>query len=219
MSINPYETPSTDAAVADNFEPPETPTRPLGITILALLHGFGSLALAALFVFGLYASRNEEWFAQRGLTFASFLILGTIAFALGLASGVGMWIGANWGWWLATWYWFFMAIGSGVTLPISLVRLRSLGIEFAVVAVVKNVLGLCFQVLLVVYFFRRNVLRFFGLESFGKLKALGILIAVSLFIFIWISSIVAYQVIKQRREMRESRTSQREAILNLPRFD
>src|SRR6187399_1448753 len=139
MSINPYQPPTLDALRADELLSSEMPMRPIGISILAVLHGLGSLLLAGLLIFLFFADAegNARFSAQKGFPLILFFLLFSIAISLGLASAVGMWIGASWGWWLATWYWFFMAVGNGVSLPISLARLNSIGGDAAVIAVTR----------------------------------------------------------------------------------
>ncbi|MUT68592.1 hypothetical protein [Paenibacillus sp. NEAU-GSW1] len=91
--------------------------RPFSVTLLAILLilGGGSLVVVQLITF----ASLSKFLAELG--FSGVLIQVAIAFLglLGIASGIGTFLGKKWGWWLAVFY-FAYAISRNLTAIISI---------------------------------------------------------------------------------------------------
>lgn len=92
--------------------------RPVGITILALLYFVGGLGLLALQV--VFHRQLAEGLGSIGATaVVAFLGIFFLA-AIGIAAGIGMWLGKSWGWWLGAFYLTYSvarSISALITLP------------------------------------------------------------------------------------------------------
>jgi len=177
MEVNPYDPPTTDALATD---PDIPPSRPLGISILAVLHGLGGILLGTLLIVIANATDNEQYFDQTGLPYAWFAVISTLFVLLALASSVGMWRGAKWAWWLAALYYFSMLFGNICQLLLMVpLKARVLDYEAILVLAVRQGGAALINFGLLQYLFKDNVLRFFGLRQLRKLRALGILFGVT----------------------------------------
>jgi hypothetical protein len=101
----------------ESFQEFQIKERPLGISILATLKLLESLVLLALRIFfpGALSSGMES------IGISSPYVMTTISFlgVLGLATGIGMWRGKKWGWWLgALCLSCAVAIDTGVLLTV-----------------------------------------------------------------------------------------------------
>lgn len=154
--------------------------KPRGVRILAALHILGgALTLPLLLTFGQGLGQAVGIIgASPILVFVSLGFLGLLA----LASGIGMWTGKRWGWWLAVFYYVYGALGNAntiLTLPGILDQLgtpaQGAGFYYA------RELGQAFlSILLILYLYRRNVRGYFGLGSFSIMKSGAVLIGSSL---------------------------------------
>ena len=161
--------------------------RPVGVSILSALHIVGGVLLLGLQVFML--AKLDE--VSKGLSDAgippALLIMGMLLLAgIALASGIGMWLGTRWGWWCATFYYVYsIARHANAFLTVSAFAedlegsSRGPGYYYA-----KFGGRVLFHFLLLLYFFKSNVLQYFGMEHVRKIKAVGILIAITFLIFI-----------------------------------
>jgi hypothetical protein len=142
------------------------------VGILAVLHvigGVGTLVLAVGFGRPL-GEIGSSLGAPPLLTQLSIVFLG----ALGLASGVGMWRGAAWGWWLAGFYYLYaiyrnanaLFLISGMAEQLA-GEARGPGYYY-----VKHVGRIITHSLVLFYLFRENVLAYFGLGQIEKGRAL-----------------------------------------------
>jgi hypothetical protein len=113
------------------------------------------------------------------------LLVLSVAFLaiLYLVSGIGMWRGTRWGWWLGAFSYsyavaraasglLFVSGFSGGLEGLTDADYRKLGIKFSGRIVVSSLLFL--------YFFKSTVLAFFGLETLSKAKATAALIGTTL---------------------------------------
>ena len=187
MSENPYESPASiviDTTVQrPNRLPHRPPSRPIGVSILSVLHflgGFLLLAAQALMLANLEAV--EESLQIIGIP-PVLLILGVMFLTvLVFASAVGMWMGTKWGWWLAAFYYMYSIFRNATALYTVLSMADQLegahrgpGYYFA-----KHSIRIIIHFLLFLYFFKGNVLDFFGLEDIEKGKAVTIIVGICL---------------------------------------
>jgi hypothetical protein len=105
---------------------------------------------------------------------------------LGVSSGIGMWVGRKWGWWLGSFYYVYsVARNASALLTISALEDElaggTRGPEYYYVKYGGRVVV---HFLILLYFFRGNVLRYFALENLPKWKAVSTLIAVCAAIFV-----------------------------------
>jgi hypothetical protein len=199
MDTNPYDSPVLDAFDDSSPDRNLPPTRPLGVTLLAILHGLAGLAFGALLVVLLANARqNLEWFDEKGFPLAWFAAFFALFVLLALASSIGMWRGARWSWWLATFYYFFMLFSDICQLLLMTpLKVAAEDYQGAMVMVIRQSVGalICFSLLR--YLFKANVLRFFGLSSLRKLRALGILFAVTLILLFALMALVVVNLIRR----------------------
>lgn len=155
----------------------EREDRPLGVALLSVLHFISGILIGVLAIWGLTMLREPrvaEGIAKFGIpipllaTAIGFLVL------LGVLSGVGMWKGTRWGWYLGSFYYVYSFV-------------RNLNAFFAVDDLfamfgeegpppvgrgpeyyyLKFSLRAFFCLLLYFYFFKGNVREYFG---FGQMK-------------------------------------------------
>lgn len=152
---------------------PAAGTRPTLVGILAVLHVIGGAGTLVLVVgFGRqFGEVGSSLGASPLLTQLSMLFLG----ALGLASGVGMWRGAAWGWWLAGFYYLYalfrnanaLLLVSGMAEQLA-GEARGPGYYY-----VRHVGRIVTHSLVLFYLFRERVLAYFGLAQIEKGRALA----------------------------------------------
>lgn len=99
------------------------------------------------------------------------LISWIFTIGLGLATGVGMWLGRPWGWWLATYYFLWKAL-NGLTGV-----LGSLSSEPSMSVLRQYGWDVFFGTVLVIYLCRENSREYFGVGEQAKWKPLLILFA------------------------------------------
>jgi hypothetical protein len=106
------------------------------------------------------------------------LIMGVMFLAvLAIASGVGMWRGAKWGWWLASFSYVYSIFRNGSALLTVVAMADELegGARGPEYYFVKHTVRIIVHFLLFLYFFKKNVLDFFGLQTLNKSQAISIL--------------------------------------------
>ena len=160
--------------------------RPIGVSILAVLHLIGGvLLLYAQVVLFANFDRVSESLDTVGIP-PTLLVFGLVLLAgITFASGIGMWLGTRWGWWCAAFYYIY-----GVARNANAYRLvsdladgleagsHSAGYYFA-----KFGARVVIYFLLTLYFFKSNVLAYFGLSDMHKATAIGILVSLTAAIF------------------------------------
>jgi hypothetical protein len=180
VTQNPYQPPTTLAPTPTEDRQGPHGLRPLGIWLLSGLHlivglvfltlGIGLLIAAAAGVHDATGPIQFDWIVTLGLTALA---------AYAIASGVGLWRGSRWGWWLSAFYYVaatinFAGEGTGMVWRVSQVEQEIL--PFIVPAIL---LRMVVHVLLVLYLFKRSVRDFFGLQSLSMVKAIAILTAIT----------------------------------------
>lgn len=157
--------------------------RPVGIAILAWLHIIGG-ALGALAI-GVPLLRNtpeaREALSQNGMV--PFLLLTALVFLCVLAclSGIGLWLGRWWGWFLGAFYHAYGVVRNVCALVMIPYLLGSLRPEELAQAgyglgfyCCKHAARIIVHTLIYLYFFKADVRRHFGLSPKGRwLPALG----------------------------------------------
>lgn len=192
MTDNPYESPSSMTTELPVEPRRGTTPRPGGISILAVLHFIGGILLFGT-QFLLFANLQamEESLHAIGIP-PVLLIIGVMFLAvLAIASGVGMWMGAKWGWWLASFYYVYSIFREGSALPTVVAMANQLegGSRGPEYYIIKHGVRIIVHFLLFLYFFKGNVLEFFGLETLSKPKAIGVLVGICIAITAAISAI------------------------------
>lgn len=160
--------------------------RPAGVSILAVLHLIGGvLLLGAQVLLLANFDRLQEGMYAVGIP-PVLLVFGVMLLAgIALASGIGMWLGTRWGWWCATFYYVYsIARNANAFLMVSDLSdaleggTRGPGYYYA-----KFGGRVVVHFLLLLYFFKSNVVAYFGMDDVHKGKAVGILIAVTAAVF------------------------------------
>jgi len=160
--------------------------RPIGVTILAVLHVVGGVILLGAQVLLLAnldrvsASMSSVGIPPALLVFGVMLLAG-----IALASGVGMWLGTPWGWWCATFYYVYsIARNANALLMVSdFAEELEAGSRGAGYYYVKFGVRVIVHALILLYFFKSNVVEYFGVTDVHKGKALGKLIGVTAAVF------------------------------------
>ena len=194
----------TDIEYEDDHSPrSHIAVRPIGVWILAILFVLGGVMIAAVSFLALSPAANVErvyraFHLTPEIIFAGAFLAGVVVFA----TGVGMFVGWRWGWWLATLYFVWTAFRSSafvINLMLSpdltdvIGESTTRGMQYYLV---KYGMRVPVNFLLTVYMFRENVLGFFGLSQLAKLKAVVILAGVSLAMVV-IPSVIANFILQQ----------------------
>lgn len=187
LNDNPYASPVSITIEPTPDSDHETVTRPVGVSILAVLHLVGGvLLLGAQFM--LIANMQEMDESLRFAGIPPMLLIGGVMFLaiLTIASGVGMRMGTKWGWWLAAFYYTYSVFRNGSALMTIISVADQLegadrGPEYYMI---KHGVRLIISLLLLMYFFKGNVLDFFGLARINKIKAIAILVGICVAIVI-----------------------------------
>jgi hypothetical protein len=131
-----------------------------------LLAGLLFLSLLLLFIVRVRTLGFDEGPMASMLLFVSYLF--AIMAALGLSSSIGLWRGAQWGWWIAAFYYVWAILGVTADLAIAVTITRLDGSPLAaslVVAWLVKLAQLVILALILAYLWKRNVRLFYRLES------------------------------------------------------
>lgn len=192
MSENPYDAPLTIDVQTRVSKEKRPNHRPLGVSILAVLHLLGG-ALLFVVQFLLFANLGAVEQALDSIGMPPLLLVVGVIFLslLTLASGVGMWMGRRWGWWLAAFYYVYSVFRNATAIvTIMMVADQFAGARRGVdYYLIKHGGRIIVHALLFLYFFKGNVLEFFDLESLNKPKAIGILVGICLAITAFTSAL------------------------------
>lgn len=180
---NPYDSPTSITSQA-SVEPHRRPThRPLGVSILAVLHFFGGIVLFGS-QFYLFANLQsmEQSLRSIGVSPVLLVVSATFLAVLAIASGVGMWVGAKWGWWCALFYYVYSIIRNSSALLAVVAMADELegGTRGPEYYMIRHGGRIIVSALLFLYFFKGNVLAFFDLETLSKPKAIGIVVGMGI---------------------------------------
>ena len=150
-------------------------SRPLGVSLLAALYFLGSVFLLGIAVLGAgsMASATEE-LGVSGLQLA--IGIGFLG-ALGIAAGVGMWMGKRWGWWLGAFYLFYSIARNANALLTLPALVEQIGPPEGGVAKYQFRYGgrIVFAALFLLYFFKANVVAWFGVDTMPAWKRVALL--------------------------------------------
>lgn len=171
------------------------PTRPVGVSLLAVLHIVGGVGLAVVLLIGLAylgntsQSRNRDGLLQvlnsNGISPA--LLLFGILFLLGiaLASGIGLMLGSRWGWRVAIFYYTYsisrnlnaLVFFAGATEALQNSS-RGPAYYFA-----KHFARVAISILVLCYLMKPKVCDYFGVNESQKGRMIGILIGTGITVF------------------------------------
>ncbi len=183
--------------------------RPIGVSILAILHLAGGVIGESVFIYRLDLDMDIPIF---GLSPA--LILGVIIlfFSLVAVSGIGLWKGKKWGWYIAGLFYLYGILRNGLSLII--VPLIPLLMETVPVTDIIDMSrgpvyyysrhGISFAVyfLIYIYLFKNNVREFFSLATQKKWKLvfieLGMISAIGVIFIGFIASIFVVPMLMHR---------------------
>lgn len=174
MDDNPYRTEAvgaSDVAAVNSLER----RRPVGIVLVALVHLVNGVFIAgqrAYMLVNVY-STSEGPVTMSG-PFKAMLFGEVTITVVAIASAVGLYIGAKWGWWLGAFHWTWR-ISREVLLPLVATVLAGLSSEFvngAHIDIFRTISPLVIQGLLLLYFFHGSVLSYFGLTAIWKMWAI-----------------------------------------------
>ncbi|WP_187768128.1 hypothetical protein [Paenibacillus sp. PL91] len=157
--------------------------RPIGVSILAILMAISGVGLLIIQLLA-FSVLNE---ASPLVGVTNTFIQAAIGFLglLGLAGGVGMWLGKKWGWWLAMFY-FAYAItrNANAWLSINHISDQYGALEQNLTSYyIKYGIRILWNVLLLYFMCRENVMSFFNTTETKKWKALLIVFVICLAIF------------------------------------
>lgn len=157
------------------------PNRPLGVSILSILHFIGGVGLLLLIPLMLSQFDGLKQEGQGAGISAFANLLGTAFIAvLSLATGVGLWKGTRWGWWVGAFYYAY-AIARNLS---ALIMTSDMADEFAderrgiAYYLVKHSVRIAIHFLILLYFFKGNVREYFGVSDVSKREALIKLISI-----------------------------------------
>jgi hypothetical protein len=179
MSNNPYSAPAPlpDEPIAERVE-----SRPLGITILAVLHATGAVLFTVLLIF-LIMQLDTLGF-DNVLTWFT-LILGPLLAIVAIAVPIGLWQGKKWAWWLATYYYVQFAAG-GVfvigTVVIATIFLDRPITDHSIELLIKHGSNIAIFSLFSGYMLKRKVRRFFRFQRLTPVRAILVCLAATLIV-------------------------------------
>lgn len=165
--------------------------RPFGVKIIAILMLLGGIILLITQISAFkILSEASSLLGVSSLFFqAAFGFLGL----LGVAGGVGMWVGQKWGWWLAIFY-FTYSLTRNLNMLVSIPGImEQYGASSNVAGhYIKYGLRVLWDILLLNYMCRESITSFFKTTETNKLNALLTVfgICVGIFVIGWLLSIL-----------------------------
>jgi len=185
LTSNPYQSPPT---FPDEQVIGQPTSRPIGISILAVLHVLGGL------LFGALAAFLITQLDQTGTIIGwMVLIVGPPLTILAIATGVGLWRGQKWAWWVATLYYFQFVVGGVfilVTIVIMCLVLQGPLTERRQELLIQHVGRILIFAPLTWYMMKRSSFAFFGFQRLTRLRALSILGAIILVLGVFVVLLV-----------------------------
>jgi hypothetical protein len=185
MPENPYAPPLGNAPDDDSrglTSRAAKQQRPPGVSLLSVLMLVGGVAMFLILLQQMATLESGSLANAMGmilpvwLLLINFLLLAAVA----TAAGVGMWKGAKWGWQLGAFYILYAVFGniSSLVTVIILYDQFEATERGAAYYLIKHGTRVLIRVLVFMYFFKGNVLHYFGLENIAVPKAVGMLVAV-----------------------------------------
>ncbi len=154
-------------------------TKPLGITLLTILHVIGSIAIVPVFLM-LFSKKGEMAVGLEGLPFTTTdIFAGLLLVAvLTVGSALGMYLGRQWGWWLASYYYVHSAVQKTFAFVTTFQMANQLGASEAEIQTlaVKTFPRVIVKLLILFYLFRPQVWEYFEIAKIRKWVALGLLV-------------------------------------------
>ncbi len=158
----------------------EVRERPRGISIISVFHIASGVfsAIVAIYLVAQFGKNQEvqQNIAMLDLPPALFVITAIFISSLAIGSGIGMWKGKKWGWYLGSFYHLCIVARNAnafATIAILLTFLlpedlagMSRGLSFDYIKPVRVIV----HVLLYIYFFEGNVRNFFSIDGQRKWK-------------------------------------------------
>ncbi len=149
--------------------------RPIGITLLSVLHFASGILFGMLAICGAAMVREPqvaEAIAKIGIPIPLLAASLGVLTLLGILSGVGMWKGARWGWYLGSFYYMYSIIRN-LNALLAVDNLFAMFAEEGLPSpgrgpsyyYLKFSLRALFSLLLYLYFFKGNVRDYFGLRQ------------------------------------------------------
>jgi hypothetical protein len=216
LDTNPYSSPAIVPSGDDTNQQQTERRRPLGIWLLSgwyiFLGGFLLLFLGILVFWEEGDSR-----APSKLPVSDAVLIGGAAVMIALiwATAIYLWRGAKWAWWLIAFYCFSTALGSFLALPTPFLKHERGEIEL-VAELIKHSSRAVISTLFVLYFFKRNVLQFFGLGTLNKRSAVAKLFGASVCLILTIALVtgaVFYTQVRRQRDVRVRRQGDPEHVI------
>lgn len=179
MPENPYQSPLAPGLDVSDEPQPERGRRPIGIWILSGLHVLLGLLFVSAVCFLVWQAIVDVDF-RPGPPLSLMVVLIGIFGALSLGSGIGMWLGAKWGWWLGSFVYVWAAVGSAVQIPLYVWNFGAQAITDNPRLLQERAITLVISSLIALYFFKSSVRDFFGLRSLRMGFALLLLAVISI---------------------------------------
>lgn len=175
--------------------------RPVGVSILAGLHVAGGVLGVIFTVFmALKVYKNPEYLENISmLGIPPLLIFFAVLFICVLAflSGVGMWIGRKWGWFLGSFYYIYSVfISTNALVTINIMTNSLSPEELAEMSrspsyyYTKHIMKIIIHSLLYLYFFKTNVIAFFDMLEYKKWKSVVIQLGICIVIAVIVNLVI-----------------------------
>jgi hypothetical protein len=180
MNLNPYQAPVVSApTLADEqFLADASYRRPLGVLILSGLHLLVGLLFLLMFVLVAWLVFGGRP-TSRGLPIWVVLSLFAFIILLALATGVGLWRGSRWGWWLTAFFYVWAAL-SAVPEVVFLWWRFEWNIELLALVLPQKLILFAIHVAILLYLFKGTVRGFCKVKSVPVLTALTVLSVIAL---------------------------------------
>ena len=161
-----------------------TRKRPLGVSILAVLEVISAISLVAMQV-AWGDTLSTVSVETTGSAFAGYYSMAVYAIS-GMIAGVGMWLGKRWGWWAGTFGLMLGVLRNAKTLLAipGIVQQYGLTLDESLSAYFKYGSRVVVQPLWFLYYFKGNVLGYFGLKDLSKAKTMALLVFGVLLVFV-----------------------------------
>jgi len=167
---SPYDAPSTVSSISDELR------RPIGVTILSFLTGvLGLVLLAAFVVLIMNRHENNEWALKRGTAPSLFWLLTGLSVLMAFVASIGMWRGTKWGWWISCCgLVFFLIQNLGLAVTANLSDGAPSVTTFASVDSLKYVVRAIVFAIVLAYWLRTSVRKYFHVEKTSRIKAVAL---------------------------------------------
>lgn len=160
----------------------EEKKRPLGISILAVLHIIYAIFITFLLVQLAMKLEDQQFLDMLGPPPIVFIVTRCFIWGLAIASGILMWKGKKWGWYLGSFCYMWGILLYAIALATLLMSIISfmppeeiaIGSQSPTYIFVKHsvqtIIAFLLYLYLYLYFFRSNVREFFSLTEQKKWK-------------------------------------------------